>query len=133
TITEIFNSIDFTKNLKLNSMDEKFLRKAIKIVEEKMDDPEFSVEVLGQELGMSRTNLFRKLKALTNQSASHFIRTIKIKRASLYLDEGFNISEASIKVGINSRSYFKKCFEKQFKISPSEYIKQKNKNISSNI
>jgi signal transduction histidine kinase/DNA-binding response OmpR family regulator/streptogramin lyase len=111
-----------------NTMDEKFLKQAIALIEKNLDNPEFNVDTFGQEIGMSRTNLFRKLKALTNKSASEFIRSIKIKKAAQFMLEGYNVSEVSDMVGINSRAYFKKCFMEQFGIGPSEFIKQYVKN-----
>lgn len=125
-LQEIFSKEIFInpKRITLNTLDEKFMEKAISIVEENMTDPEFSVVSLGRELGMSRTNLFRKMKALTNHSASEFIRTIRIKKATQLLLSGYNVSQVLYEVGISSRSYFNKCFYEHFKMTPSEYIRE---------
>jgi ligand-binding sensor domain-containing protein/signal transduction histidine kinase/DNA-binding response OmpR family regulator len=116
------------RKITFNTLDEKFLKNAVALIEKNLDNPEFNVDTFGQEIGMSRTNLFRKLKALTNQSASEFIRNIKIKKAAQFMLEGYNVSEVSDMVGINSRAYFKKCFMEQFGVGPSEFIKQYVKN-----
>jgi signal transduction histidine kinase/ligand-binding sensor domain-containing protein/DNA-binding response OmpR family regulator len=124
-LREIFSS-DLSvspQKITVTSIDSKFLEKAIKIVEERMDDPEFNVVTFGRELCMSRTNLFRKMKSLTDVSASEFIRSIKIKKAARLLLEGYNVSQVMDKVGISSRSYFNKCFYEQFQKTPSEYVK----------
>lgn len=112
------------KRFTLNTTDEKFIEKAIKLVEENMANPEFSVVTLGRELCMSRTNLFRKMKALTDQSASEFIRSIRLKKAAQLLLSGFNVSQTMFEIGINSRSYFNKCFYELFHMTPSEFIKE---------
>ena len=125
-LQEIFSKEIFInpKRITLNTLDEKFIEKAISIVEENITDPEFSVVSLGRELGMSRTNLFRKMKALTNHSASEFIRSIRIKKATQLLLSGYNVSQVMYEVGISSRSYFNKCFYEHFKMTPSEYIRE---------
>jgi len=125
-LKEIFSKEIFInpKRITLNTLDEKFIEKAIDIVETNMADPEFSVVTLGRELGMSRTNLFRKMKALTDHSASEFIRSIRIKKAAQLLLSGYNVSQVMYEVGISSRSYFNKCFYEQFKMTPSEYIRE---------
>jgi signal transduction histidine kinase/ligand-binding sensor domain-containing protein/DNA-binding response OmpR family regulator len=112
------------KEIAITSVDEKFLNKAMEVVEKHMDDPFFDVEVFFKEMYVSRTLLHNKLKALTDLSATEFIKTIRLKRASRLLYEGkLSISEVSIMVGFNSRNYFTKCFTEQFGISPSEYEK----------
>ncbi len=107
--------------------DKEFLQKAREIVEKHMSNPEFDSNILIREMGMSRTRMFMKLKALTNQSATEFIRTIRLRKAaSLLLSDNLNVSETAYKVGFNNRVYFSKCFTSQFGISPSDY-QSKNK------
>jgi AraC-like DNA-binding protein len=91
-------------------------------VEENLSNPDFNVEMLSKELGMSRTNLFRKTKALTNYNAVEFIRVIKMKKAAHLLLKGYNVSETMNAVGISSRSYFIKTFTNFHKESPSGFI-----------
>jgi signal transduction histidine kinase/DNA-binding response OmpR family regulator len=107
----------------ITSTDEKFIKKAILLVEEHIGDPEFSVEQLGSSLGLSRSHLHRKLVAITSQPATEFIRTIRLKRsAQLLVQSKLTVEEITYKVGFNSPSYFTKCFRLHFGMTPSEYI-----------
>ena len=114
------------QNISITSFDEKFLNKAMAIIEENMNNFEFDVTKLTDKLEISRVQLFRKLKALTDQSPSEFIRTIRLKRAAQLLDKGFgNIAEVTYQVGFNNLSYFAKCFRELYGLSPSDYAKSK--------
>jgi AraC-like DNA-binding protein len=74
---------------------------------------------------MSRVQLFRKLRALTDQSPVEFIRAIKLKRAAALLEHhAGNISEIAYQVGFNNPAYFAQCFRKLFGVSPKEYASQ---------
>lgn len=108
---------------KITNIDQQFIQKAVGMVEEYISDPDFSVEKFGQEMAMSRVQLHRKLKALTDQSASQFVRTIRLTKAAEHLavSQG-NIKETAYQFGFNNLSYFDKCFNKQFGMTPSEYI-----------
>lgn len=112
------------------SADERFLQKLMEFVEEKIAEPDFSVEDMQQEMGISRMQLHRKLKALTDQSATEFIRTIRLKRAAEMLQKDFdNVSQVAYQVGFSSLSYFTKCFKEQYGVLPSEFS-TKNSTIS---
>lgn len=111
-------------DIAVTSVDEKFLNKAIRIIEDNLGDCDFDVTAMTQEIGMSRMQLFRKLKALTNQTPSEFIRTIRLKRAAQLLQKKFgNVAEITYEVGFNNLSYFAKCFRELYGVSPSEYGK----------
>ncbi len=122
----------FSKNIKLEpkdiaitSADEKFLNRVIGIIEEKMGDFEFDAQTLQQEMTLSRSQLFRKLKALTDLSITEFIRTIRLKRGAKLLEQKFgNVAQVTYEVGFNNLSYFAKCFKELFGVSPSEYVKR---------
>ena len=110
------------KELTITSSDEKFLEKAIQTVEKNISDSEFNVYMFTDQMNMSRSVLFRKIKALTGQSISSFIRTIKIKRAGQLLAKtSMNISEIAYEVGFNDLKYFRKCFKNEFNEVPSDY------------
>jgi DNA-binding response OmpR family regulator len=112
------------KDIAVTSVDEKFLKKAIDLIEEHMGDSEFDVTTMTEQMGMSRMQLFRKLKALTNQTPSEFIRTIRLKRAAQLIKKKFgNVAEITYEVGFNNLSYFAKCFKELYGVSPSEYAK----------
>jgi signal transduction histidine kinase/DNA-binding response OmpR family regulator len=112
------------REIAVTSADERFLKQTLDIIEKNMSDEDFSVEQLGSELAMSRMQLFRKIKALTDQAPSEFIRTIRLKRAALLIKSNFgNLAEITYEVGFNHPSYFAKCFRELFGVAPSEYTK----------
>ncbi|MCK6621917.1 MAG: response regulator [Calditrichia bacterium] len=102
-----------------------FLERLRTVIEEHLDDEEFSVEALGEEMGMSRAQIHRKLRAITNQSASEFIRSFRLQRAAeLIKQDAGNIAEIAYMVGFNSQAYFTRCFQEAFGCSPSEFKKR---------
>jgi signal transduction histidine kinase/DNA-binding response OmpR family regulator len=113
--------------LAITSTDEKFLNKLMKVFEENISDPSFSTEKCAKEVGMSRMNLNKKLRALTSQSTHEFIRTLRLKRAAQLLKKAAgNVSEIAYNVGFNNTSHFAKAFRQQFGQSPSKFA-EKNK------
>jgi signal transduction histidine kinase/AraC-like DNA-binding protein len=106
----------------VESADEKFLKRALEIIEKNMGDCDFDVNSFYPEMNMSRMQLFRKLKALVNQTPSELIRNMRLKRASQLMKQKFgNIAEITYEVGFNNLSYFAKCFKEKFDVLPSEY------------
>jgi AraC-like DNA-binding protein len=92
------------------------------IVENHLGDSEFSNEDFQQEIGMSRMQLHRKLKALTGHSTGEFLRIQRLIRASEMLAKtDDNVTEVCYQTGFTSLSYFAKCFKKQFGITPKDY------------
>jgi signal transduction histidine kinase/DNA-binding response OmpR family regulator len=111
----------------ITSMDQQFLEKALKVVEENMSDADFTVEIFGEKMAMSRVQLHRKLTALTDQSASRFIRSIRMKHAAEFLaKDGATVTETAYKFGFNNLSYFAKCFNEDFKMTPSDWVARHN-------
>ncbi|HTF30560.1 MAG TPA: helix-turn-helix domain-containing protein, partial [Flavitalea sp.] len=107
----------------ISSMDEKFLEKVMETIETFMGEPEFSMEKFGQEVGLSRMQLHRKLKALTGQSPGDFLRSMRLKKAKRLLEaKAGNVSEIGYEVGFNNLSYFSKTYREEFGISPSESV-----------
>ena len=105
------------------SPDQYTLKKAVKIIESNLQDPSFEVEILASELNMSRTTLYRKMKTLTGQSATEFIRNTRLKKAIEMIEkEKLSIEEVGMAVGFNSHSYFSHCFRQYFGKTPSEFI-----------
>jgi len=119
------------KELKITSLDEIFLEKSISIIEENIKKVDFTINDFIAEMGMSRSAYYRKLKALTGQSITEFIRTIKLKRAAqLIAKSKLNISEIAYDLGFNDLKYFRKSFKKLFKELPSQYrTNNSNKNL----
>ncbi|WP_256011241.1 hybrid sensor histidine kinase/response regulator transcription factor [Desertivirga xinjiangensis] len=113
-------------NVAITSPDEKFLEKAMKHIEENISEPSLGVEELSRVVGMSKTTLYRKIKALTNQNTNEFIRSVRLNRAAQLLSQNkFNISEIAYQVGFTNQNYFRKCFKEQFGSTPSDYIASK--------
>lgn len=110
------------------SMDDKLIQKAIQLVEANLSDPEFSVEVLSKELGMSRTYLYKKMVALLGQSPVEFIRKLRLDNAAQLLEKSqLSVAEVAYKVGFNNTKYFTKYFKAAYKVLPSQYSNRKNK------
>ncbi|HKZ37098.1 MAG TPA: ATP-binding protein, partial [Chryseolinea sp.] len=110
------------KNIAVTSVDERFLNHALEIMEAHLADEQFSVERFAEEIGMSRKNLLRKIKALTDQSVNEFIRNFRLKHAAqLIAGKSATISEIAYQVGFNNLSYFSKCFKELFGTLPNEY------------
>ncbi|MEL6557715.1 MAG: tetratricopeptide repeat protein [Bacteroidota bacterium] len=106
----------------LKSPDELFIQRALQIVNDNLSNSEFTVELFQKEMGMSRMQLHRKLKFLTNFSASEFIRDLRLQRASSLLAiNGINITEVAYSCGFNSTSYFTRCFKEKFGVIPSKH------------
>ncbi len=110
------------RDITITSVDERFLTRVMALVEEHMADSDFDTETFAKGVTMSRTQLHRKLKALTGQSPHEFIRTLRLGRAAQLLQKNSgNVSEVAYDVGFNNLSHFAKAFRKQFNQSPSEY------------
>ena len=106
----------------VNDYDAAFLERTLRVVEEHLSNSEFSVEQLQKEVGMSRMQLHRKLKALIGQSASEFIRKIRLQRATQLLKQpGIQVADVAYDVGFTHLSYFAKCFKEQYGVAPSAY------------
>ncbi len=104
-----------------SSIDKDFIQKLLHYINENISDSNLSVEELASQLKLSRSQLYRKIKALTGQTVNEFIRKIRLERAKQILDAGnANISEACFSVGFSSPSYFSKCFKAHFGVLPSE-------------
>ena len=113
------------ENSNVLSLDKKLLQKAIQTIENNINNADFTVEDFAKNLNFSRTHLHRKLKSLTNQSASEFIRNIRLKHAIKLMKSGnYKINEIGYAVGFNSHNYFTKAFKKEYGKSPSEFIKE---------
>lgn len=114
----------------ITPLDEQFLQKAIQLVEKQMTDTDFSVEKLGQQLGMSRSFLYKKLMAVTGLGPAEFIRTIRIKRGMALLERSqMQITEIAYAVGFNSLKSFTMNFKAEYGMTPSEYLKRKDEKV----
>lgn len=111
----------------ISDMDKDFVSRFKALVEEKMRDPELNVEDLGKDMGLSRVQLYRKLKSLTNYAPNELLRQARLKKAaSLLASSEMTIAEIAYDVGFSSPSYFTKCYKEQFGESPTDFLKRKN-------
>ena len=106
------------------TLDEQLIQKAIKIVEDQMSNANFSVDMLADDLGMHRTNLYKKLTFITGKTPVQFIRIIRLKRARQLLEQTHGyVSQVAYQVGFNSPKKFAKYFKEEFGMYPSEFSK----------
>ena len=108
----------------LNSLDEQFLDRIMVVINEHLSEEEFSIEEFGKDVGMSRSQIHRKLKALTGKSTSVYLRTVRLAKAKEMIEQKKgNISDICYAVGFSSPAYFSRCFRDEFGYAPSEHIK----------
>lgn len=113
--------IDVSK-LEFRTIDEQFLTRVVKIIEEAITEVDLDVNILAEHLHMSRSSLYRKIKTMTGLSPVELIRNIRLKYAcQLLKDRSINISEVAYMVGFSDAKYFATCFRKEFNITPSEF------------
>ena len=106
-----------------------FLKKVNAIIQSHISDPDFKVDSLANAMALSRTQLFRKIKGLTQMPPQRYLRFVRLERAKKLLqskDMDFNVSEVGYNVGFASKSHFTRSFQKEFGFNPSEYVKSKN-------
>ncbi|MBL7792118.1 MAG: response regulator [Saprospiraceae bacterium] len=107
----------------MSKADAAVMEKLQAIIDEHLGDENFDVDQLARKAGFSRAQLYRKVKALTDQSVSEYIQMVRLKRAAeLILQQTGNVNEVAYAVGFKDPSYFSKCFRKQFNCLPSEYL-----------
>lgn len=129
----------FYNAITLNNTDQKisqeykeFLERCIAIVESHLEDDDFNLKVLLAEIGMSRSNLFRKVKSVSGLNIKSFIRFIRLRKAAeLFINTNCNVNETALRVGIYDSKFFRAEFNKVFGMNPSEYIKKYRKAFGS--
>jgi CheY-like chemotaxis protein/AraC-like DNA-binding protein len=121
-----FNEVTLQKNtLKISPEYKAFLDKCIAIVEQHLHDDQFTIKVLAQEIGMSHSYLYKKVKLMSGQSVAGFIRYIRLRKsAELMIRSNCNVNDAAFQVGFNDTKYFRRQFNILFGMNPSEYIKK---------
>lgn len=106
-------------------IDKTFMSKFRKLIEERLIDSDLNVDEIGKNLGLSRVQLYRKIKSLTNYAPNELVRIIRLKAAEqLLINSEKSISEIAYDTGFTSPSYFTKCFKEYFNESPTEYLKR---------
>lgn len=106
-----------------------FLKKVNAVIQSHISDPDFKVDALANAMALSRTQLFRKVKGLTQMSPQRYLRFVRLEKAKKLLqskDKDLNVSEVCYNVGFASKSHFTRSFQKEFGFNPSEFVKSKN-------
>jgi signal transduction histidine kinase/DNA-binding response OmpR family regulator len=106
------------------AMEKAFLDQLISLIESKLEQENYTVDQLSKEIGLSRSQLYRKVVALTNQTPSQFMRRLRLQHSKLMLEErSATISEIAYNCGFSSLSYFSRCFQEEYGESPSSFMK----------
>ena len=100
-----------------------FIRGINESIEKQLSEESFSIEALAYDMAMSRTNFFRKFKALTGMTPNDYLKNYRLDRAASLIRGGARINEAAESVGFTSSSYFAKCFKARFGVLPKDYSK----------
>ena len=124
-----YNEITLNKNdFKISPEYRQFLDKCMSIVESHLKDKHFSVQTLLNEMGMSHSNLLRKVKSVSGQPVNVFIRSIRLRKAAeLFINTDYSVKETAYSVGIGDIKYFREQFNKLFGMNPSDYVKKYRK------
>ena len=113
----------------ITPVDQKFLQKAMTVINEHIADSSLNVEMLTENLALSRSVLQRKILSLVGETPGELIRSIRLKKAANLIEQKFgNLSEIALEVGFNNPAYFSESFKKLFGMSPSQYEQKFQKN-----
>lgn len=114
------------QKVSVSDVDKGFLEKLRRLIDQRLSDPNLSVEELGEQIGLSRVQLYRKSKALCGYAPNELLRIARLKRASsLLASTDKTVAEITYEVGFSSPSYFTKCYKDYFGESPTEFLKRK--------
>ena len=113
------------QKLHVESPDERLLNRVMKVINDNMANPDLSVDMLAKKVGISRVHLYRKLKELTNQSASDLIRNVRLKQAAALLAaKRQSINEVATRTGFANVNYFSTAFKELYGLTPTAYMEQ---------
>lgn len=119
------------KTVEVSSLDNFFLNRVRDVVEKNITEENFSIEVLADELMISRSKLHRKIKSLSGLTTTDFVNLVRIKKAvELITKEDYRFNEVAFQVGFSSQSYFNRCFKKVYKVTPKAYFDKLEKESS---
>ena len=112
--------------VEMESPDENLMKRVMKVINDNMDNPELSVEVVADKVGISRVHFYRKMKDLTGQSPRDFLKYVRLKEAArLLADKNYDITGVSVATGFKSLSAFSTSFKALYGLTPSEWVKQR--------
>ncbi|MDT3402218.1 hybrid sensor histidine kinase/response regulator transcription factor [Mucilaginibacter terrae] len=113
------------KSQNLSNEHKDFLYRCIEVIENSLNDPAFEINVIADKLGMSHSNLYKRVKTITGYSINGFIRFVRLRKAAeILINTNCNVNEAAFRVGYSDMKYFREHFNKQFNLNPSEFIKR---------
>ncbi len=116
---------DKVENVEVRGNNEMLMERVMKTVNENLQDPDFNVDKLAEEVGLSRTQLHRKMKEITGISTGEFIRNHRLQQAARLIREGkINIAQVAYSIGFNNQTYFSTVFKKHFGMTPTEYAEK---------
>lgn len=116
---------DKLNKIEIESPDDKLMKRIMKVINDNLSNPELSIDIITAEVGISRTHLHRKLKELTNQTTTQFVRNIRLKQAAILLAEKrHNINEIATLTGFSDSNYFSTSFKEAYGMTPREYIEK---------
>src|SRR5690606_8500696 len=127
-----YNEITLKSNdSKVSIEHREFLEKCIEITERNLNNAEFNIQLVADEIGMSHSALYKRVKSISGKTANEFIRYIRLRKAAqLFISSDCNVNEAALQSGFNDIKYFRNQFNKLFGMNPSEYIKKYRKPFS---
>ena len=118
-------TISTPKKIEAVSYDEKFLADITRIIEDHIADSELNVNALCELSGIGNKQVYRKVKQLTGLSPVEYIKNIRMKKAAMLLEQKkFSVAEVMYMVGFSSSSYFSKCFQNEFGVTPKQFIEK---------
>ena len=110
---------------KIESLDELFMRKFADLLDVSYENTELNVEKISEELGISRVQLYRKVKEISGLSPVDYLRNYRLSKATTLLNQKrYSVSEVAYRTGFSSPAYFAKCFKSVFNMTPTEYVSQ---------
>lgn len=111
-----------SESITISSLDQQLLNKLLEVVEKNMNNSEYSIEELSQDMAMSRATLYRKISSITGNTPTEFVKVIRLKKAAELLKQGqLSIAEIAYTVGFSTPSYFTQSFKKAFGVLPTQY------------
>lgn len=129
-----FNTITLKPTSSIEADHKEFLERCIEIVDQYMDNPEFSVQLFCQEIGMSHPALYKRIKAISGLTVNVFIRFLRLRKAAeLLINTSKTVVEVTYTTGFNDLRYFREQFSKLFGMTPSEFVRRYRKPLGNKI
>ena len=115
------NANQASAELAMTQRDCEFVAKIQEVIADQLADENFSIDTLAEQMNMSRSNFYRKIKALSGMSPNDYLKALRMNKAAELIQGGTRISEVAAQVGFTSSSYFAKCFKEEYGQTPSQF------------